>query len=76
MSLRIAFSARGADGEESAVDVVILLAGPGAANRTLLRVLARLVRAVRGGDLAGRLRRATTRQEMAAVLSGIDTELT
>ena len=68
-------AARGADGEAREVDVVILLAGPPAEKRAVLRVLARVVRAARGGDLASRLRGAASRPELAAVLAAIDTEL-
>ncbi len=67
--------ALGADGEAREVDVVVLLAGPAAEHRTMLRVLARLVRAARAGVLATRLRQASSRQSLAQVLEDIDTEL-
>jgi len=67
--------APGADGVDREVDVVVLLAGPPAESRTLLRVLARLVRAVRAGSFADQLRKAADRRELARVLAGIDTEV-
>jgi fructose-specific PTS system IIC-like component len=66
-------TARGADGEECEVDVVVLLAGPSGDNRALLRILARLVRAFRGGDLGESLRSAGTRRALAEILATIDT---
>jgi len=68
-------TALGADGVACDVDVVVLLAGPAAEQRTMLRVLARLVRAARDGVLASRLRQASSRHSLALVLEGIDTEL-
>ena len=68
--------ARGADGEDCQVDVVVLLTGPAHEQRTLLRLLARLVRAARAGVLADRLRQAPDRAALARVLAAVDTEQT
>jgi 2-O-A-mannosyl-D-glycerate-specific PTS system IIC component len=67
--------ARAPDGEAREVDVVILLVGPPTEHRALLRVLARLVRAVRGGRLAAGLRAARDRQGLARALAAADTEV-
>lgn len=69
-----AVPAQGADGEEYQVDLVILLSGPLADQRLLLRVLARLAREVRTGGFLSRLRGAATPGAMAEVLSGIAEE--
>ena len=66
--------ARGSEGEDRQVDVVVLLTGPADQTRAMLRVMARVAREVRTGDLLERLRGAADRRAMTAVLAGIETD--
>jgi len=68
--------ARGGEGEPRRVDVVVLLTAPPSDLRGMLRVLARLAREVRGGDLLARLRRAETPAEVAAALAAVRVDQT
>ena len=65
-------AARTPDGELTEVDVVVLLVGPPAEYRAVLRALARLVRAVRSGGLATGLRAARDRRQLARAIIDAD----
>ena len=66
--------ARGSEGEDREVDVVVLLTAPSDQARAMLRVMARVAREVRTGDLLDRLRGATGRRAMMSALAGIEAD--
>ncbi len=65
-----------ADGEDDTpIDVVILIVGPREDPRQLLRVLVRITRLVRAGELLPALRAGITAEDLAQALSDTDSRL-
>ena len=58
--------------DDEPVDVIFLILAPLAEPRTMLRVLARLARLVKGGELLPRLRRAGSPAEMAGAIAAAE----